>query len=170
MSPKEDNRVSLIYEAELDPDFDLRKFAYGVMDLAKTNLQNDGFLTPAVFLVQQDRISAYAMQFDGADEKYEVYTKVVEIARAKHAHAIVTLNDVYKDEADPATYMQDKFDTERAAEAIMVTVSGPAIPGWALDCGYVRSPGGLRFSPAQEEKIRDFGLLPGWAEQNPTVN
>jgi hypothetical protein len=63
-----------------------------------------------------------------------------------------------------------KLEAEGADEAIVLTVSGPAIPSWCLQLPYKHKVDGVEFSELEEAKAQEMGLLPGWASERPQVH
>ena len=84
----------------------------------------------------------------------------------------ITLNDAYigSDEDDPETYYPGKLAAEGAAEAIVLTLSGPAMPTWCLTQRYTRTDSGVEFGKLSEDRGTQMSLLEGWATENPQIN
>ncbi len=152
-------------------DVDLRDFVSQMIEIARENLERDGFLTPAAFLVTPAETLAMAVEFNGPDEKEEAYRKVVETAREFGAMAIITLNDAHyrtgPAAADSENYYPGQLAAERAPECIFVSVSGPGIKPWCLRLPYRRTGDGLAFGSPEESSGAEIGLLPGWSSDSP---
>lgn len=149
-------------------DIDLKEFAFGVLQVAKENLARDGQLVAIAFIVSPAGIDAKAVDpFESPEEKYAVYRRIVEAARAAHALAIVTLNDAYYHNEPTRewleTYHQGKLENDRSAECINITVSGPGIQTWDIRLPYSRTAEGISFGAVEESTGGRLSLLEGWA-------
>lgn len=164
--------AQLALEFDVPPEQELGQIAMNVMAIARDNLQNDGFLDPAAFVIRDHHVQLYRMGFRTEDEKRAAYAQVVEAARKAQAHAIITLNDAYigKPEDDPESYYPGKLEAEGADEAIVLTLSGPAMPTWCLTQRYTRKEDGIEFGDLNEDHATDMSLLPGWATEKPQIN
>jgi hypothetical protein len=63
------------------------------LEVAKTDLSRDKYLIPIAFVVLGDEIVDFNLKFDDDKQKRSVYAELVEVARAKNARAIITIND-----------------------------------------------------------------------------
>lgn len=153
-------------------DFDLREYVSLLLEQAKQNLKQDGYLVPVAFIVTAEQILLVPVAFEGPEEKTQAYGKVVEVAREHNALAIVTLNDArYSTDTSQESveaYYPGKLAAERAPECISITVSGPAITTWALTVPYERTQEGIVFGQAKESSGGKLHLLPGWASDSAT--
>ena len=168
----DEQAIEMMFEFEVADGEDLRQVAFNIMNIARENLENDGYLEPAVFLVRDQMVSVYRIAFQDEREKALAYGKVVQIAKQQKAQAIITLNDAFvgKPDDDPDSYYPGKLEAEGADEAIVLTVSGPAIPSWCLQLPYKNKADGVEFSELEEAKAQEMGLLPGWASERPQVH
>src|SRR5947209_11731005 len=159
----EPGAAELALEFDVPEEQELAQIAMNIMAIARDNLQNDGFLDPAAFVVRDHHVQLYRIAFRTEDEKRDIYTKIVDIARRADAHAIITLNDAYigSDEDDPETYYPGKLAAEGAAEAIVLTLSGPAMPTWCLTQRYTRTASGIEFGKVSEDRGTQMSLLEG---------
>jgi hypothetical protein len=172
MSEKPVAGAELALEFDVPEDQELGAITQNIMAIARDNLQNDGFLDPAAFVVRDKHVQLYRVGFRTEAEKREAYGKVVEFARRENAHAIITLNDAYIGEGDDdlESYYPGKLEAEGAAEAIVLTLSGPAMPTWCLTQRYKRTEHGIEFGELREDRGTQMSLLEGWATENPQVN
>ena len=85
---------------------------------------------------------------------------MVEIAKAKNARAIITINDAN------VTDTPGKNRTGLPSECIFMTVSGPNIQTWTVSVSYRREGSEIIFDKPIESQDDILNLLPGWT-QNP---
>lgn len=151
------------------PEFELKEFALGVLEIAKENLQRDGELVPTAFLITSDQIHCMPVNFAGHEEKLAVYGELVKAARAAHAVALITVNDAFmsnkagRDAVE--SYYPGKLEAEKSPECIMLTVSGPGIKNWTVDIPYARGANGIEFGEVSEERGGEIGFLEDWATE-----
>jgi hypothetical protein len=102
----DEQTIEMMFEFEVAGGEDLRQVAFNIMNIARENLENDGYLEPAVFLVRDQMVSVYRIAFQDEREKALAYGKVVQIAKQQKAQAIITLNDAFvgKPDDDPDSY------------------------------------------------------------------
>jgi hypothetical protein len=170
-----ENEVKIAWTTPKSPDFDLREFASGVLEIARENLARDGELVGTAFVISDELIQCGAVEFSDHNEKASIYDALVRLAGAQNAVALVTCNDAFmSNDAGAAAveaYYPGKLAAERAGECIMVTVSGPGILNWSLELPYERGEDGeIRFGELVEESGGQLGLLEGWASQEPRVH
>jgi hypothetical protein len=165
-------QVSLALEFDVPDDQELAEVAQNIMAIARDNLTNDGFLDPAAFLLRENHVQLYRLQFRTEEEKRTAYAKVVEFAKRENANAVITLNDAYigKPDDDPDSYYPGKLAAEGADEAIVLTLSGPGVPTWCLTQRYSRKEKTIEFGEITESHGTDMSLLPGWATDKPKIN
>ncbi len=148
-------------------DLDLKQFVRQVLDVAKGNLSQDGFLIPVAFLITPEGIFAVPVQFENPEQKERAYREVVEEAKRRKSLAIVTLNDArYSTDASKEfleCYYQGKLAEERSPECIVMTVSGPGVANWNLTLPYQRTEKGIVFGQIQENDEVQINLLGSWA-------
>jgi hypothetical protein len=156
------------------PEFELKDFALGVLEIAKENLQRDGELVPTAFLITSDQIQCMPVNFAGHEEKLAVYGELVKAARAANAVALITVNDAFmsnkagRDAVE--SYYPGKLEAGKSPECIVLTVSGPGIKNWSVDVPYKRNETRIEFGEATEQTGGDIGFLEGWAaEPEPKV-
>jgi hypothetical protein len=166
--------IKIAWSTPKSPDFDLREFASGVLEIAKENLQRDGELLGIAFVVTDDQIQCAAMEFANHDEKTAVYDALVRFAQGEHATALITCNDAFmSNDAGPRaveTYYPGKLAAEGARECIMLTVSGPGIRTWCLEVPYERNGSEIRLGEAVEASGGQLGFLEGWASVEPKIH
>jgi hypothetical protein len=150
----------------------LRNYALKTLESAKEDLRRDKYLLPVAFIVTNDDVFDFNLQFEDADQKKSVYAELVELARQKAALAIITINDatVTSDlEADSLGTTAKRADRKTKQDCIFLTVSGPSITTWSLSLPYTSSDDGIVFGKATETVNDTLNLLPGWPTE-PTVD
>jgi hypothetical protein len=166
--------IKIVWSTPKTPDFDMRRFASSVLEIAKENLQRDKELLGIAFIVTGDRIQCATMEFRDHDEKAALYEALVRFAQAERAMALITCNDAFmsKNAGRDAVegYYPGKLAAEGAAECIMLTVSGPGIQTWSLDLPYERTESEIRFGDVVEESGGELGFLEGWASNAPKIH
>jgi len=163
--------IELVDSWPLDDVLDLKKFAKGLIERAKENLEQDGYLQSAVFLVTDSDVHCYSVCFSGYEQKESAYDEAVQKAREFGALAIVTLNDAFIGDKDtPENYEWGQVAADPKGECIFVTFSGPGLENWTIEVEYRREPGGLVFSPPTEEEKSFIGLLGDWSKKGQRVN
>jgi hypothetical protein len=147
-------------------DFDLKSFALGVMEIAKENLERDGYLVPISFIVTQEEIQCVSVEFDDHVQKETAYAELVTAAKTAPAIALLTCNDAYwkksAGSADLDDYYPGKLAAEGAKECIMLTVSGPSMQTWCVDLPYDRVDKAIRFGEPSESLGEEIGFLENW--------
>ena len=133
---------------------DLKALAYEFLHEAQNSLKTDGYLNPTAIVITPDENLIFDIEFETEEERDEIYAEMMEVAHEKNAGAIITVNDVYSDDAVGApVQLQGKgWGTlaESAAEAIVITVSGGGFETWSLICSYFRREEQISFHPARE--------------------
>jgi hypothetical protein len=149
-----------------DEDFNLRDFALGVLEIAKENLQKDGELVPAAFIVTDSQIQCVSVHFEDHQGKSIAYQRLVRAAKDANALALVTCNDAYRgSDASPEYlegYYPGRLAAEGAKECLMLAVTGPALQTWSVDVPYERSGKTIRFGEAEESLGEEIGFLEDW--------
>ena len=158
--------VEVAWTGPKEEDFDLRDFALGVLEIAKENLQKDGELVPAAFIVTDSQIQCVSVHFEDHQEKTVAYQQLVKAAREAKALALVTCNDAYQGSDASSEYLEGyypgKLAAEGAKECLMLTVTGPALQNWCVDVPYERSGKTVRFGEAEESLGEEVGVLEDW--------
>jgi hypothetical protein len=147
---------------------DLKALAYEFLHEAQQSLKGDGFLNPTAIVITPDENLIFDIEFETDEERDEIYSEMMEVAQQKNASAILTVNDVYPDDAPGASVQLQGAGwgelAESASEAIMVTVSGSGFETWSLVSPYFRREDRIAFHPAKE--VRNPGgeveLLGDW--------
>jgi len=154
------------WSAAKSEDFGLKDFALGVLEIAKENLQRDGELVPAAFIVTGEEIRCVAVDFTDHEQKAAAYGELIKMAREMQAIALVTCNDAFwKSKPGPEYldgYYPGRLAAEGAKECIMLTVSGPAIETWCVDTPYERVGNTIRFGESSESFGDEVGFLENW--------
>ncbi len=133
---------------------DLKAMAYEFLHEAQQSLQNDGYLNPTAVVITPEENLIFDIEFESEEEREEIYAEMMEVAQARNAGAIITVNDVYPDNAPgaPAQLEGAGWGTlaESPAEAVMITVSGSGFETWSLICAYFRRENRIIFHPSRE--------------------
>jgi hypothetical protein len=143
---------------------DLKTYALRALEGAKEDLRRDKYLLPVAFIVTDDDVSDFNLQFEDADQKKSVYAELVELAKQKAARAIITINDatVTSDlEADSLGTTVMRADRKTKQDCIFLTVSGPSIPTWSLSIPYT-SGNEIVFGQPTETMNDVLNLLSDW--------
>jgi hypothetical protein len=141
-----------------------KRHALAALETAKEDLRRDGYLLPVAFVVTDEGIIDFNIQFKDQNEKSCVYSKLVELAKEKSAKAIITINDAQvteptqKDNAEP----QQKSTERGSKECLYMTISGPGIQTWTVSVPYYRATSGIIFGKQFETTSDILNLLPGW--------
>jgi hypothetical protein len=158
--------VEAAWTVSKEDDFDLRSFALGVLEIAKENLQRDGELVAAAFIVTGSQLQCVSVDFADHEEKTVAYKHLVEAASEANALALVTCNDAYwGHDASPEYlegYYPGKLAAEGAKECLMLTVSGPAVQTWCVDVPYERVGKTIVFGASSESLGEEIGFLESW--------
>jgi len=164
--------IELVWSAKLEGDFDLKRFASGLLERAQENLRQDGYVQSAVFLLTNTDLQCYSVAFSGYKEKEGTYEEVFQKAREGNAVAIVTLNDAYVGtKLDPdEEYEWGQVAADPKGECLFVTISGPDLENWTKEVQYRRGPDGLCFSSPVEERNALIGLLGEWSSNHQRAN
>jgi hypothetical protein len=156
-----------------DENFDLRQFALGILEIAKENLQQDGELVAAAFIVTNAQIQCVSVGFVDHQEKNAAYQELVSAAREAGALALITCNDAYwANDANQEyleSYYPGKLAAEGARECIMLTVSGPAVQTWCVDAPYERVGETILFGVSSQSLGEELGFLENWRTQSVRV-
>jgi phage pi2 protein 07 len=135
------------------PVTDLKTLAYELLHEARASLKLEGHLNPVAVLITPSENLVLDVEFESEDEREDIYAEMMDLAKEKSAIAIITVNDVYLDDAgSPARLEGEGWGklAESAREAIMITVSGGGFETWSLVCPYHSSASGIVFQPSRE--------------------
>jgi hypothetical protein len=147
-------------------DTELKKYALKALETAKEDLCRDKYLIPVAFVVTDEEIFDFNLQFAGAGEKVSVYEELVKFAKENDARAIITINDaLIGDKGGPdalENYYPGKLAAEKAPEYIYLTISGPAIRTWSIALPYVHIENEIVFGTPDESLGGSIHFLPGW--------
>jgi hypothetical protein len=158
--------IELVWNSGLDEGFDVKQFAFGLLERAQENLQHDGYVQSAVFLVTGTEVQCYSVSFVGYAEKENTYHEVVQKAGELNALAIVTLNDAFiGGKYDPETYEWGQAAANPRGECLFVTISGPGLENWTKEIEYSRKPEGIVFATPTERRKSFIGKLGEWSEK-----
>jgi hypothetical protein len=146
-------------------NFALKPYARQALETAKEDLRRDGYLIPVAFIVLDNEILDFNIQFEGHERKPLVYAKLVEIAKTKNALAIITLND-----ANVTDSPGREPTAEFSRECIYLTVSGPAIRTWTVSVPYRRIGSEIIFGKETESSTDILNLLPEWTAHNSALS
>jgi len=133
---------------------DLKALAYEFLHEAQQSLQAESYLNPTAVVITPEENLIFDLEFETEEERDEIYSEMMEVAQVRNASAIITVNDVYPDDA-PGISAQlhgagwgSLADAPR--EAIMITVSGSGFETWSLVAPYFRRDDQIIFHPARE--------------------
>src|SRR5215469_15193363 len=102
---------------------DLKSMAYEFLHEAQQSLKSDGFLNPTAVVITPDENLIFDIEFETDEERDEIYAEMMDVAHQKNAGAIITVNDVYPDNAPGETAQLHGEGwgalAESASEAIM---------------------------------------------------
>jgi hypothetical protein len=133
---------------------DLKALAYEFLHEAQQSLKGEGYLNPTAIVITPEENLIFDIEFETEEERDEIYAEMMEVALEKNASAILTVNDVYPDDAPgaPAQLQGTGWGTlaESPGEAIMITVSGSGFETWSLVSPYFRRDARIIFHPARE--------------------
>ncbi|HZD94560.1 MAG TPA: hypothetical protein VE133_09920 [Candidatus Sulfotelmatobacter sp.] len=133
---------------------DLKSLAYEFLHEAQHSLKSDGYLNPTAIVITPEENLIFDIEFETEEERDEIYADMMDVAQQKNAGAIITVNDVYPDDAhgSPIQLQGPGWGTlaETPSEAIMITVSGSGFETWSLVSPYFRRDARVVFHPARE--------------------
>jgi hypothetical protein len=132
---------------------DLKTLAYELLHESQQSLQHQGHLNPAAVVITPGENLIFDLDFHDEDEREEIYSEMMDVAKEKNAAAILTINDVYVDETASAVKLEGQGWgplAENANEAIVITVSGGGFETWSLICPYLRRDETFTFQPSRE--------------------
>ena len=135
-----------------------KSFALKALDDAKNDLCRDKYLIPVAFIIKDDEVLDFTLQFEDHEQKLSVYSKLVELAKEKNARAIITINDAKLADSP------GKSNSKLPNECIFMTVSGPNISTWTVSVSYRREGDEIIFEKAIESQHDILNLLPGWTK------
>jgi hypothetical protein len=152
-------------ERTTDAEFDLQEFVYGILERAKENLVNDGYLESGAWIIEPLAIHCYDVGHKSSEYRFEPYSQLAAQAKQLKAEAIVSLTDAYWGEQyDPSTYYHGKL-AEEGRECIWISVTYPDKPSWSLQAKYKRSEKKIVFEPTEREEGEKNNLLGSWSKE-----
>lgn len=147
---------------------DLKALAYELLSEAQSILQREGHVNPAAVVITPSENLIFDLEFESDEEREELYSEMMDVAREKSASAILSVNDVFLDD-DAARPIQLEGEgwgvlSESPREAIVVTVSGGGFETWSLVSAYFRRAEQLVFQPPREvpDPGGELPLLGDW--------
>lgn len=147
---------------------DLKTLAYELLSEAQSILQHEGHVNPAAVVITPSENLIFDLEFENEDEREELYSEMMDVAREKNASAILTVNDVYLDDEAAASVRLEGEGwgalSEAPGEAIVVTVSGGGFETWSLVSPYFRRGEQFLFQPPRErpDPGGEVALLGDW--------
>jgi len=146
---------------------DLKSLAYELLREAQQQLQEEGHLTPTAVVITPHENLIFDIEYENDDERDEIYSELIDVALEENALAIITVNDIYLDNAGHTVNLERPgWDSlvQEAKEAIMITVSGSGFETWSLISPYFRRGIQIIFHPAQEKQDpgAEVELLGDW--------
>jgi hypothetical protein len=160
-------QITLESNEEVTPGsaIDVRGLCFRLLEKAQGILQRDKYLSPLAFVIKNENLLCVPLSFEGGQEKKSAYARLISLAKAHRALAIVTVNDVHwsRDNDTSDEYYEGQLAATGAPEAIWVTVSGPAITTWTIMSRYSRRGEKIVFDQNVEDTGYTLNLLEGWA-------
>lgn len=151
----------------------IRDQALKALDTAKIDLARDKYLIPVAYIVTEDEITDFTLEFDNPEQKQAVYLELVNLANAKNAHAIITINDATVSDGVAVRSRNpiesDDSQVSARRDCIFVAVSGPAIRTWTICLPYEAVAGNIIYGDMNETFDDLLNLLPGWPKGQQTV-
>jgi hypothetical protein len=142
---------------------DLRNYALKVLEVAKEDLRRDEYLLPAAFIVTDEEVFDFNLQFEDAQQKKSVYIELVEVAKEKAARAIITINDAtVTSDLESTSSAAAREDRKTTQDCIFLTISGPSVTTWSLSLPYSCRGEEVVFGSPTETMDDVLSLLPGW--------
>jgi hypothetical protein len=133
---------------------DLKALAYEFLHESQQSLRNDGYLNPTAVVITPEENLIFDIEFETEEERDEIYAEMMEVAQQKSAAAIITVNDVFPDDAPGAPVQLHGAGWgalgDAPTEAILITLSGSGFETWSLLCPYFRRENRIIFHPARE--------------------
>jgi hypothetical protein len=139
---------------------DIRRFALKALQTAREDFARDKYLVPVAFVVTDDGIRDFTLDFGDNEQKLAAYAKLVDIAKRNNAAAIITLNDANVSSGGPHTGPTDKLNLQ---ECIFLSVSGPSFSAWSVCLPYDRVGSRIAFGEPSETSGDFLNLTPGWS-------
>jgi hypothetical protein len=165
------SHIKQVWKAGRGPLFDVKDFSRDLVGIAKQNLTADDCLTSTGFIVTDDSLLCFSVDFTDHAEKEIAYRELVESAKRENARYIVTLNDAYAGKPDDArNYYPGKLADLGSEECICIIATGPQLKSWTIEVPYHRTPDGIVFGEAVEEEGGHVGFLEGWAYEERQVH
>lgn len=147
---------------------DLKTLAYELLSEAQSILQNDGHVNPAAVVITPSENLIFDLEFTTDEERDELYAEMMDVAKEKSATAILSVNDVFLDDALAAPIRMEGEGwgtlSESPREAVVVTVSGSGFETWSLVSPYLRRGEQYVFQPPREmpDPGGELPLLGDW--------
>lgn len=147
---------------------DLKVLAHELLTEAQAQLQQESHLNPTAVVITPKENLIFDLEFESDEERDEIYSEMMDVAREQHAAAILTVNDVYVDDESSAPVQLDGGGwgalSEAAREALVVTVSGGGFETWSLVSPYFRRGELFVFQPPRftPDPGGEVALLGDW--------
>jgi hypothetical protein len=132
---------------------DLKALAYELLHEAQQALQQEGHLNPVAVVITPNENLIFDIEFEGDEEREDIYAEMMDVAKEQNALAIVTVNDVYLDDSgEPVQLHGEGWGdlAQSAKEAVVINVSGSGFETWSLVCAYFRRGEQIVFQPSRE--------------------
>jgi len=150
-----------------------KNYALKALEIAKEDLRRDKHLVPVAFVVTDNDVLDFSLDFEDAEQKASVYAELVEMAKQKGGRAIITINDANvrnPARADSEHHGSEKVTPKEVQECIYLAVSGPSIQTWTICLPYERVGNEIVFGSPSETLDDILSLLPGWPTMQPRVS
>jgi hypothetical protein len=154
-------------------NINLRHYSLKALETAKEDLRRDKHLVPVAFVVTDNDVFDFSLDFEDAEQKASVYEELVQIATKKGARAIITINDAIvrnPERSDSDLHGGERVTQEQTQECIYLAVSGPGIQTWTICLPYERNGSEIVFGNPSETLDDILNLLPGWPAKQPLVS
>jgi hypothetical protein len=141
----------------------LKNYALKVLEVAKEDLRRDKYLLPVAFIVTDEEVFDFNLQFEDAQQKKSVYAELIEVAKEKAARAIITINDAtITNDLEGTSSATTREDRRTTRNCIFLTISGPSVTTWSLSLPYDSDGNKIVFGNPTETSDDVLNLLPGW--------
>jgi NAD(P)-dependent dehydrogenase (short-subunit alcohol dehydrogenase family) len=154
-------------------NINLKHFALKALETAKEDLRRDKHLVPVAFVVTDNDVFDFTLDFEDAEQKASVYAGLVETAKQKGGRAIITINDANirnPPRVGSEHYASGKVTPNEVQECIYLGVSGPSFRTWTICLPYERVGNEIVFGNPSETLDDILNLLPGWPTEQPRVS
>jgi len=154
-------------------NINLKHYVFKALEIAKEDLRRDKHLVPVAFVVTDNDVFDFTLNFEDPDQKASVYAELVEVAKQKGGRAIITINDANirnPVRGDSEHHADGQVTPKEVQECIYLAASGPGIQTWTICLPYERVGNEIVFGNPSETLDDILNLLPGWSTKPPRVS